>query len=178
MRRASPSLLLLGLLAAAVSAAPGLAQAPPPVKGPYVRGAEGTSLAPDEVQELMSGMGMGLARAAELNGYPGPRHLLDLDDKLHLTDEQKAAFKRLTAETIDQARDVGRLVLAKEAELNGAFAKREITEQRLKALVGELADLWGRLRVIHLSAHLKTRMLLTPKQLAEYDKLRGYADKK
>jgi hypothetical protein len=31
---------------------------------------------------------MGMAKAAELNGYPGPRHVLDLSPELHLTDAQ------------------------------------------------------------------------------------------
>ena len=35
---------------------------------------------------------MGLALAAELNGYPGPSHVLELADKLELSAEQRAAF--------------------------------------------------------------------------------------
>jgi Spy/CpxP family protein refolding chaperone len=160
------------ILAMAAAAA---GQAPPPAKGPYVPGAMGTSLAPDEVAELQSGMGMGLARAAELNQYPGPRHLVDLADKLGLSVEQRRALQRLGDETIDHAREVGRRIIAKEAELNGAFARQEITEPRLRALVAELADLWGQLRVIHLSAHLKTVKLLTATQIEQYHQLRGYA---
>ena len=34
-------------------------------------------LTENEISELRQGHGMGLARAAELNGYPGPRHVLD-----------------------------------------------------------------------------------------------------
>jgi hypothetical protein len=30
-----------------------------------------------EIEDLREGRGMALARAAELNGYPGPRHVLD-----------------------------------------------------------------------------------------------------
>ena len=38
---------------------------------------------------------MGLALAAELNGYPGPRHVLDLADQLGLTPEQQVEAQRL-----------------------------------------------------------------------------------
>jgi hypothetical protein len=38
---------------------------------------------------------MGLALAAELNGYPGPIHVLQLSDKLGLTPEQKARVQSL-----------------------------------------------------------------------------------
>ena len=34
--------------------------------------------------DLRAGRGMGLALAAELNGYPGPAHVLELADKLDL----------------------------------------------------------------------------------------------
>lgn len=32
------------------------------------------ALSPEEIADLAAGRGMGLALAAELNGYPGPRH--------------------------------------------------------------------------------------------------------
>lgn len=38
---------------------------------------------------------MGLAKAAELNGYPGPLHVLELAVDLSLTAEQKAATETL-----------------------------------------------------------------------------------
>jgi hypothetical protein len=46
------------------------------------------ALSKQQVVDLKAGRGMGLALAAELNGYPGPIHVLS--DKLGLTPEQKA----------------------------------------------------------------------------------------
>ena len=43
------------------------------------------ALAPSEVEDLRQGNGMGMALPAELNGYPGPRHVLDLAEELNLT---------------------------------------------------------------------------------------------
>jgi hypothetical protein len=38
---------------------------------------------------------MSLALAAELNGYPGPRHVLELGEQLGLTEQQRAGVQRL-----------------------------------------------------------------------------------
>ena len=38
----------------------------------HTQSAEFATLTPDEVRELRKGEGMGLARAAELNSFPGP----------------------------------------------------------------------------------------------------------
>ena len=42
------------------------------------------SLSQDEQSALLAGRGMGLARPAELNGYPGPTHVLELAAQLDL----------------------------------------------------------------------------------------------
>src|SRR5262245_4804794 len=48
-----------------------------------------------EISALRTGSGMGLARPGEINGYPGPRHALDLADELALTESQRAALQAL-----------------------------------------------------------------------------------
>ena len=53
------------------------------------------ALSPAQIAQLRAGEGMGLALAAELNGYPGPRHVLDLGAELGLTDAQRARFQQL-----------------------------------------------------------------------------------
>src|SRR3954447_9774092 len=40
------------------------------------------ALSDQQLADLKAGRGMGLALAAELNGYPGPSHLLELSEKL------------------------------------------------------------------------------------------------
>jgi len=46
------------------------------------------SLSSDDVQQLKQGKGWGLAKAAELNGMPGPSHILQMKDKIALTKTQ------------------------------------------------------------------------------------------
>jgi hypothetical protein len=64
------------------------AQAQAPYAGLQMRPIK--ALSEQQVADLSSGRGMGLALAAELNGYPGPSHVLELADKLDLTTEQRA----------------------------------------------------------------------------------------
>ncbi len=40
------------------------------------------SLSPDDIAELRRGGGWGLAKAAELNGVPGPVHLLEMKEAI------------------------------------------------------------------------------------------------
>jgi len=46
------------------------------------------SLSPQEMSDYLEGKGMGYAKSAELNKYPGPRHVLDMASELGLTQEQ------------------------------------------------------------------------------------------
>ena len=54
------------------------------------------SLSDQQLSDLRAGRGMGMALPAELNGYPGPVHVLELADALGLTPEQRE--KRLDEE--------------------------------------------------------------------------------
>jgi Spy/CpxP family protein refolding chaperone len=117
---------------------------------------------------------MGLARPAELNGYPGPRHVLDLADSLDLTAEQRGTVEEIFRAMNARAVELGREVLAAERELDAAFASGRVTGDALAAIVDRIGDLQAELRTVHLRAHLATRAILTDHQVHEYDRLRGY----
>jgi len=51
-------------------------------------GREIKALSDEEVKPYVSGAGMGYAKAAELNHYPGPMHALELADPLGLGADQ------------------------------------------------------------------------------------------
>jgi len=81
-------------LAAGVVAAQGHSpQGHSPYAGQHARQLK--ALSDDEVRQLLEGAGMGYARAAELNGYPGPMHVLELADKLGLSAQQREETRRL-----------------------------------------------------------------------------------
>src|SRR5262245_62315440 len=52
------------------------------------------ALSREQIADLKAGRGMGLALAAELNGFPGPIHVLELAERLQLTVEQRSAVER------------------------------------------------------------------------------------
>jgi len=53
------------------------------------------ALSDQQIADLKAGRGMGLAMAAELNGYPGPIHVLELSEQLALSADQKARVEAL-----------------------------------------------------------------------------------
>ena len=134
------------------------------------------ALSAEEIDALENGLGFSQALAAELNGYPGPRHVLDLAAELGLDDARKAAITALFVEMKAEAVAAGRAVLAAEADFDAAFRGGHITELEVAASAEEIGRLKGILRGIHLRYHLQTTALLTPHQIALYNAARGYGD--
>ena len=133
------------------------------------------ALSEQEVAQLRAGEGMGLAKAAELNGYPGPSHVLELADRLGLSGQQRQATESLMRAHKARARELGELVIAAEKELDDAFAQKRIDAAALSALTAKAAQAHARLREEHLRTHLEQARLLTPAQVRHYVVLRGYA---
>jgi Spy/CpxP family protein refolding chaperone len=133
------------------------------------------ALSEREVADLLSGQGMGLAKAAELNGYPGPAHVLELADKLGLTAAQREASQALMSRHKSRARSMGAALVEAERALDAAYANRSIDETLLERLTAEIGRQQAALRAEHLRTHLQQTALLTPEQIAHYARLRGYA---
>jgi Spy/CpxP family protein refolding chaperone len=132
------------------------------------------ALSEDDIASLRNGDGMGFAKPAELNSYPGPRHVLALARELRLTDTQAGQVTTIRDRMSAAARPLGAELIRRERLLDQLFARGEITPERLTAETAAIGDIQGRLRAVHLAAHLETRAILTPEQVAQYDKLRGY----
>ena len=134
------------------------------------------SLSPDDIAELRRGGGWGLAKAAELNGVPGPAHLLEMKDKIPLTDDQVLAidetYKKMKAQAIQQ----GERLIALEQELELLFRSGSITQNALRSSLSKIAKARMELRFTHLATHLKTPDVLSKEQIRKYNKLRGYSD--
>jgi Spy/CpxP family protein refolding chaperone len=169
------ALLAAAALVVAMPAPASDTPAPPP--SPYAAQATVAikALTAEEVDDLLAGRGMGFAKAAELNHYPGPRHVLDLGEKLALTPGQRGRTERLFAGVQAAAQELGRRLVTAEAALDALFAAGRADEAAVARQVGEVARLQGELRATHLSAHLEMRRILAPEQVALYDRLRGYA---
>ena len=142
-----------------------------PYAGQQARAIKALSLA--EVAALRGGEGMGLAKAAELNGYPGPRHLLDLAPELGLRQTQKQQVAAVRDRMSAAARALGATLIEREAALDRLFAGGEITPERLNEETAAIGEVQARLRAAHLLAHIETRSILSPARLAQYNLLRG-----
>src|SRR3954468_5849749 len=79
------------------------------------------ALSPEEEKQYLSGAGMGYAKAAELNQYPGPMHALELADKLMLSAEQRDSLKNLMDSHKAEARTIGKRLVQTERELDELF---------------------------------------------------------
>lgn len=132
------------------------------------------ALSEQDVQNLLAGRGMGLAKSAELNRYPGPAHVLELSDRLGLSAEQKARSKAVFDAMDAKARVLGKALVERETELDRLFASRQVTRAALESSLAEISKLQGELRGVHLEAHLAQTDILTREQVAAYVELRGY----
>lgn len=135
-------------------------------------------LSTEDIDGYLKGEGMGFAKAAELNHYPGPRHVLDMAGELNLSIEQRTAIEEIYKGMHTEAVSLGKKVIEEERRLDTLFAGREIDEGILHKLVMEIGRLFGELRIAHLKAHLKTASVLTSEQIDRYDDLRGYSGTK
>jgi hypothetical protein len=149
-----------------------------PADSPYV-GQETRAikaLSQDEVEGLLAGKGLGFAKAAELNGYPGPAHVLELADKLHLSDAQRIATSAILAEMQRRAATAGAKLVEQERQLDRRFADGSVTKEALAASLARIGELQADVRRAHLDAHIAQVDVLTAEQRAAYMRLRGYTE--
>ena len=150
----------------------GFAQSPTPYAGMQARPIK--ALSDQQIADLKAGRGMGLALPAELNGYPGPAHVIELAEALNLTDEQKSKVTKLFDTMHAEAVGLGERLISAEGDLDRLFASKTVTNTSLSDATRMAAEIQGELRAAHLKYHLATLALLTPEQTARYRELRGY----
>jgi hypothetical protein len=117
---------------------------------------------------------MSFAKTAELNHYPGPKHVLELVDKLQLSEEQRRRSQAVFEDMKSKAMSLGKQLVEKERLLDAHFAAANISDAELLQLVTEISVLHGKIRAVHLQAHLVERAVLSADQFMRYDALRGY----
>jgi len=132
------------------------------------------ALSQDKVAALLEGKGLGYAKVAELNGLPGPAHVLELADQLQLNDEQILKTNNLFEEMQFQARRLGADLIEAEKQLDVLFVSGGISEEVVLSRLEGIAAIEGRLRATHVNAHIKQKEVLTPHQVHKYITLRGY----
>jgi Spy/CpxP family protein refolding chaperone len=135
------------------------------------------SLSSEDIESLETGTGDafgGMAKLAELNGYPGPRHVLDLGKELGLTTAQKENITMIYNYMKREALKLGQEILQIEKTANELFDNKSISDSELQRLIKKSAENYGKLRYIHLTTHLKMMDILSQEQIILYNTLRGY----
>lgn len=133
------------------------------------------SLSEDDIEELRAGSGWGLAKAAELNGVPGPLHLLEMKDQIDLSSDQVKSIEKLFKEMNKAAVELGAELIEKERLLELRFQNDIPDATELELLLTDIGQTRSSLRFVHLSAHLKTPDILSANQISKYNQLRGYS---
>ncbi|MGI9504183.1 MAG: Spy/CpxP family protein refolding chaperone [Geminicoccaceae bacterium] len=161
------------LVLAALMAPPALAD-----KAPYAGEDARTikALSPERIEGLRTGAGLGYAKAAELNGWPGPLHALELADALSLTADQRARIDVIRQAMLAKAKPLGEDLVAAEATLDALFADGTPTLMRVAEATGKIGRIEAALRAVHLAAHIDIKPLLTEHQRMLYARQRGYSD--
>ena len=132
------------------------------------------SLSAKDIAELKRGGGWGLAKAAELNGVPGPAHLLELTDQIRLNPVQVEKITRLFLNMKHHALEKGERLIVLEQKLENHFVAGTINKENLRTALEEIGRTRSELRYIHLATHLETPKILSPHQIEKYNHLRGY----
>jgi Spy/CpxP family protein refolding chaperone len=133
------------------------------------------ALSEDEIRGYLNGQGMALAKAGDLNHYPGPLHVLELAEQLKLSDAQKRRTEAIRKTMLDETIPLGTRIIEKERELDQLFVRGAIDNATLDSTLADIGRLQGELRAAPLRAHLEQKKILTPEQIAKYDELRGYS---
>ncbi|MEL6412353.1 MAG: hypothetical protein AAFQ38_18350, partial [Pseudomonadota bacterium] len=106
------------------------------------------SLSFQDLEEIAHGGGWGLARAAELNGVPGPTHLLELADEIGLADQQREDIEAIREQMQADAITAGERFVAAEQALDEAFQQGAPDADMLERLVAEAVQARSALRLV------------------------------
>nr|WP_205600980.1 hypothetical protein [Halomonas socia] len=134
------------------------------------------TLSQDDIEELRRGGGWGLALPAELNGVPGPAHLLELRDEIPLEEQQVAEVEALFERMREAAIPAGERLIEAERAIEVGFAERSLDEEGLSQRLADAEAARAELRFVHLATHLDTLPILDDDQVARYNQLRGYTN--
>ncbi len=132
------------------------------------------TLSESDIEALLNGKGWGLAKAAELNGVPGPLHILEMKEEISLSKEQEQQITAIYDRMKKRAIELGKEYVSLEKELNTSFEVRKFDSETLKEFLGKIGDIRSELRFVHLNAHLESLPVLTEAQVQKYNELRGY----
>jgi Spy/CpxP family protein refolding chaperone len=113
-----------------------------------------------------------MAIYADMNGYPGPKHVLEMVDQLDLSDQQVNDIQAIFDEMSESARAKGKAIIAREQQLDDLFQSGKADQETVERLSRDIGTMRGELRAIHLVAHLSAAQVLSAEQTEKYNALR------
>lgn len=120
-----------------------------------------------EKEMLLKGGGLGAGMIAMMNGYPGPKHVLEMGDELELTAAQRESIGTIYGKVKAESVKLGTELVEKDEALAALFTSGSVSTKDVEKRSREIGELQGRLRAAHLNAHVQTHAELTPAQLAK-----------
>lgn len=132
------------------------------------------ALSAQEQRAWLEGNGAGLAKAAELNSYPGPMHVLEYAGELGLSASQQKETRALMDQHKAAVRELGSELVEAELQLDLLFRTRRATAHAVTESTRNIGNIQARIRASHLTTHLDQTRMLSPDQIAAYNRLRGY----
>jgi len=135
------------------------------------------SQVPSDRNALLTGQEKSLAAYADASGFPDPKQVLDLSSTLGLNDSQRKSVQTIYSEMITRAKELGQRIVGIEEEMSSAFKAGLVNEKSITDDSEQIGKLRGRLRAVYLTAHIKTKRVLTAAQIDLYQKLKKADDK-
>ena len=126
-----------------------------------------------EKEALLKGAGLGAGMIAMTNGYPGPKHVLEMGDELELTAAQRESLGKIYGNVKARSVELGTELVEKDEELTALFASGSVSTGEVEKLSREIGELQGRVRAEHLNAHVETFDALTPAQRETLSSMQG-----
>jgi Spy/CpxP family protein refolding chaperone len=126
-----------------------------------------------EKEALLKGAGLGAGMIAMMNGYPGPKHVLEMGDELELTADQRESIGTIYGNVKAESVKYGTELVEKDEALTALFMSGSVSTGEVEKLSREIGELQGRVRAEHLNAHVETFEALTPAQREKLSSMQG-----
>jgi Spy/CpxP family protein refolding chaperone len=126
-----------------------------------------------EKEALLKGAGLGAGMIAMMNGYPGPKHVLEMGDELELTAAQRESIGKTYGNVKAESVKLGTELVEKDEALTALFTAGSATTGEVGKLSRDIGELQGRVRAAHLNAHVETFDALTPAQREKLSSMQG-----
>ncbi len=125
------------------------------------------SLSDEDINALTHGKGWGLAKPAELNGVPGPAHILELEEALQLTPEQVTSIQALWETMNQSAKYYGERYLQSEAKIERFFNETETDEKQLPLLLADSANPPCKIKACSFTSTFESKAIVNPASVNE-----------